>query len=91
MLYGAVWGGISVIWEWEGWSLLRMTATHGIICAAATLPIAYKMRWMAHSAAGMIGYFAIFFAIYLLVWLFQYGAVKKRVKQMNERLARRNE
>ena len=41
MLYGAVWGGASVIWELENWSLLKQSATHLILVSVATFPVAF--------------------------------------------------
>lgn len=86
LIYGAAWAGASVIWEIERWSLLKQTLVHLLICSAATFPIAYFARWMPHNAAGIALYFGIFFTIYLVIWLSQYFAVKKRVKQINEKL-----
>lgn len=86
LLYGAAWGGASVIWEVPGWSLLRMTVTHLAVCSVFTFPIAYAMRWMPHGVMGVLGYFAIFFAIYLAIWLAQYFSTKKKVKEMNRKL-----
>lgn len=86
MLYGAVWAGASLIWEQERWSLLRQTVTHLVICSLATLPIAYFLRWMEASFAGIAKYFGIFFGIYLLVWLWQYGNIKRRIRQINAKM-----
>lgn len=91
LLYGAAWGGASVVWEMERWSLLRMTLTHLAVCSAATFPIAYFMWWMPHSAAGVLRYFGIFFAIYLLIWVSQYWAIKRRIEQMNRKVRQQNE
>lgn len=86
LLYGAAWGGASVIWELEQWSLLRQSLTHLAACSLATFPIAYLMQWMPHSALGALLYFAIFFGIYLFLWLTQFFATKKRIQAMNDRL-----
>lgn len=86
MLYGVLWGGASVVWEAESWSLLRQTATHLAVCCPATLAIAWLLRWMPRAAMGIVLYLAIFFGIYLVIWLSQYMAIKKRVRQMNRRL-----
>ena len=91
LLYGAAWAGASVIWEMESWSLLRMTVTHLAVCSLATFPIAYFMRWMAHDVSGILLYFGIFFVIYLFIWLTQYGAMCRRVRQMNDRVKRAKE
>lgn len=86
MIYGAIWGGASVIWENEKWSLLKMTFTHLVICSIASFPIAYFMQWMPHSILGAFCFFGMFFAIYAMVWFSQYCAIKKQVEQINSKL-----
>ena len=86
ILYGAVWGGASVIWETESWSLLKQTVTHLILCSLATLPVAYCTHWMEHSASGIIKYFIIFFGVYFFVWISQYIPIKIRLQRINEKL-----
>lgn len=86
LLYGAAWGAATVIWEMENWSILRQTVTHLLIVSIATFPIAYFMYWMEHSISGILLYFGIFFAVYVIIWLSQYSALKKRVQQINERV-----
>ena len=84
-LYGAAFGGASLVWETD-WSLLRMTLTHLLICSAATFPIAYAMRWMEHSPGGILTYIAIFAAVYMFIWIVMYGGIKRRLRAMNERV-----
>ena len=86
MVYGAVMAGISVIWELERWSLLRQTATHFVICSAMTLPVAYFMQWIEQSLAGVLVYFGIFAAIYVIIWVSIYYSTRKKIKQMNSRV-----
>lgn len=86
LLYGAAWAGASLIWETEGWSILRQTVTHLLVCSLATFPIAYFMRWMHHSVSGVLLYFGIFLGIYLLIWAVQYTAVKRRLQRMNAKI-----
>ena len=49
LIYGAAFGGTSVIWEIENWSLLKQTVIHCIVISVSMLPIAYCMYWMPHS------------------------------------------
>ena len=86
LFYGAVCAGASVIWETDHWSILRQTATHLLVCSLAIFPIAYFMRWMQHSARGVLTYFGVFCAIYFMIWITQYLAMKKRIKQINIRI-----
>lgn len=86
LFYGAVWGGVSVIWEKDEWSILRQTLTHLLITSAGTFPFAWLMHWMEHSIVGALGYFGIYFVIYFVIWISQYMAIRKKLKQINQRI-----
>lgn len=85
-LYGAVFGGVSVIWELDNWSLLKQSVVHFLVVSVTTLPVAYITEWMHHSVLGAIIYFAIFAVIYATIWFSQYMAIKKRIYEMNRQL-----
>lgn len=91
LLYGAIWGGASVIWEREDWGITRQTVTHLVLCSLATFPAAYLMRWMGRDVVGGLAYFGIFLAIYGAVWVSQFLAVKKRVADINLHLQQRRD
>ena len=86
LLYGAVWGGASVIWDMENWSLLKMTLMHLVICSIVTFPMAYFMQWMPHNIAGFLLYFGTFLTIYLIIWISQYQSMKRRIDQINHKI-----
>jgi hypothetical protein len=86
MVYGAAWAGASVVWDAEGWSLLKMTLVHLAIASVATFPIAYFARWMPHTLGGVLLYIGIFLFIYAGIWISQYSAMKKRVNELNEKI-----
>lgn len=86
LFYGAVYGGVSVIWELDHWSILKQTVVHFLVVSVTTLPIAYVTQWMHHSVIGVIIYFAIFAVIYAFIWIGQYMAVKKRINEVNEKV-----
>lgn len=86
MIYGAVWGGASVIWEMENWSLMKMTLCHLAVCSIASFPIAWILQWMPHSLLGAGIFFGIFFAIYAAIWCFQYAVSKRQIEQINSKL-----
>lgn len=86
LLYGAVFGGISVIWELDSWSILKQTVVHFLVVSAVTLPVAYVTEWMEHSVKGIAMYFAIFAVTYAFIWFGQYMAVRKRVNAVNKKV-----
>lgn len=87
LIYGAAWAGASVVWDAEHWSLLKMTLVHLIVTSVATFPIAYFARWMPHDARGILIYIGIFVVIYAAIWASQYSAMKKKIREMNEKIA----
>ena len=48
------------------------------------------MRWMNHSVFGILSYFGVFFAIYFIIWMSQYMAIKKRIQQKNSKVQKKN-
>ena len=85
-LYGAVFGGMSMVWELDNWSILKQTIVHFSVVSVVTMPIAYVTEWMHHSILGAIIYFAIFGVSYVFIWLSQYIAIKKRIDEMNKKV-----
>lgn len=86
LICGAAFGGASVIWEAESWSILRQTVTHFAVTSLAMFPIAFFTRWMGHTVFGALIYFGIFFGIYLFIWAVQYWLIKAHVEKINEKL-----
>ena len=86
MIYGGMWGGASVIWEVDSWSLTRQTVTHLIVISVTSFPIAYVMRWMPQNIYGILIYCAIFFFIYFGIWLGTYCKIKAQIKQINSKI-----
>ena len=90
LVYGAIWGGASVIWENEKWSLLKRTVLHLIIVSLVTYPIAYFTYWMPRNILGTLLYFLIFFVIYLFIWIIGYVSIKAKVNKINKNLNKIN-
>lgn len=86
LLYGAAFGGASVIWGIENWSLLKQTVIHCFVISVSMLPIAYCMYWIPHSFLGIASYIVIFFFIYFFIWFAQYFAMKKRIQEFNDKV-----
>lgn len=80
---GAGFGAASLIWEAESWSIARQTGTAFAAYSLLMLPAAYIAQWMEHSVAGVLSYFGIFAASFVVVWLVQFAAWKIRINKIN--------
>lgn len=54
------------------------------------LPIAYFSYWMDHTFFGIASYFAVFIALYVVLWAILYNVWKHRVKQINAEIKKAN-
>ena len=86
LIIGAVFGGASMIWESEKWSLLKQTVLHFLVISVSTIPIAYCMYWIPHTLRGIVIYIGIFFFIYFFIWLGRYFAMKKKIQAINDKV-----
>ena len=85
LLYGAVYAGVTVIWE-KDWSLTKMTVVHLLVISLVSLPIAYFMQWMKHSLSGFLFYFGFFLVIYAIIWITSYLKMRKNVNDLNRKM-----
>src|SRR5699024_3509273 len=88
-LVGAGFGGSSVVWEMERWSLARQTGVYFLLLSLFMLPAAYAMRWVEHSLAGFARYFGVFALLFVLIWAAELLAGRYSVRRLNARLAQR--
>lgn len=86
-LYGAAFGGASVIWDIESWSLLKQTVVHFAIICVASFPIAFFMYWIPHFFWGAFLYIGIFIVVYVIIWLSIYLSIKAKIKKINAGLS----
>lgn len=83
VILGGGFGGLSIVWEKDEWSLLKQTIVYGVGIAMIMLPIAYFTYWMEHSIQGFFIYFGIFIIVFIVVWFVQYTFWKIKIKKMN--------
>ena len=62
----------------------------GGIVSVLMMTIAYICEWMEHSVKGVLSYFGIFFAIFIVVWIVQYLIWKVRVSKIKEGIQKKN-
>ncbi len=86
MFIGAVYGGASVIWEIEKWSLTKQTLIHFAVFVLSFAPVSYLLYWMPHHVYGALSYAAAFIIMYVLIWVSIYFPMKAKIKKMNKQL-----
>ena len=85
-LLGGVSAASSIIWELDNWSIFKQTGIYFFLLAITLLPIAYFMHWMQRTWIGFLLYFGGFVTMFIVIWLIQYFALKRKLKKMNEKL-----
>lgn len=76
----------SLIWEKDDWSLLKQTGVYFAIITILMMTVAYICEWMEHSLRGVLTYFGIFFAIFVVIWVIRYMSWKIRISKIKEKL-----
>ena len=89
-LLGAGFAGSSLIWKKNDWSLLKQTSVYFAIVTVLMMTVAYVCEWMEHSVKGVLCCFAIFFAIFIIVWLIQFVIWKRRISKINSKITYKN-
>lgn len=85
-LIGILWTAATLIWRETDWNLMKQTIVHFLVCTVPSLVIAGVMGFMPRSRDGLAQYLLLFCGFYVLNWIIQYAALKKRVRNMNEQL-----
>lgn len=85
-LLGGGFSMASLIWEKDDWSLLKQTGVYFAIITVLMMTVAYTCEWMEHSLRGVLAYFGIFFAIFVVIWVIRYMSWKIRISKIKEKL-----
>ncbi len=85
-LYGAVAMGSTVVYDIEKWSIARATATHFLLIIGLYCVLVFSMGWFRIEDPAFWIVIAIMIVGYVLIWLLQYLAYKRKVRQMNDNL-----
>lgn len=85
-ILGAASAAVSLVWDVEHWSIFKQTGLYFLGLSAAMLPIAYFAHWMERSFIGFIGYFAIFTAIFVVIWIVQCCIWRIKINSINNKV-----
>ena len=79
---------VSVVFDVEEWSLLRQTITHFILMLPF-FPVAIYAGWMPEGLVERVIFVLLFIIVYIVIWLSFKNYWKKKVKEINEELRKR--
>lgn len=85
-IYGAVAMGSSLVYDIEKWSIARATATHFLLVFALYFLLVTAMGWFRLDDPVFWIVISVMVIAYVLIWLFQYLAYKRKIQAMNEDL-----
>lgn len=84
---GAVFGGASVIWDIEKWSLLKQTITYFVITIITHLGSALAAKWIPFDIWAILMYVGIYIVLFAIIFVIVYSVQKRRVEEVNKALS----
>lgn len=82
-LLGAVSFAGTLLYEIEGWPLLRTAVVHYLIIELVYLPIGFFLGWYARAGEALV-WLAICAVVYLIIFLILSLIYRRQVKELNE-------
>lgn len=89
-VYGAVGMGVSVVYSIEKWSLVKASVVHFFATVSMYFLVSGFLRWFSPfiNPLESLIMLAIFVAIYVMIWSFNYISYKIQISKINMRLNR---
>lgn len=85
-VYGAACVQAARIWLIERWGLVVQSAVFFAILCTVGMLCGYYGYWMEHTFAGAARFLLIFAAIFAAIWIAEYAAGRRKVREMNRDL-----
>ncbi|PRR81249.1 DUF3021 domain-containing protein [Clostridium vincentii] len=85
-LLGFVCSAASAIFEIDSWGMTRQTFTHFIILSLVFFPVSIFSKWVIFDFISIAKYFALWFFLYVVIWIAQYIFWKIKTKELNKRI-----
>lgn len=83
---GAAFGGFSILFEIERWSLLKQGTLHFLLTAAVWVPLALFLWGLDRYPMAVLTTFLSFALTYGVTWWLNYRKCRQAVREINEKL-----
>lgn len=83
-LLGFACAAASAIFEIDSWSITKQTFTHFVILSVIFFPVSIFSKWVAFDFISIAKYFALWFFLYVAIWIAQYIFWKFKTKDLNK-------
>jgi len=87
---GIVFGGATSFFGWERLSMLWATVVHFVLLLGTYTLVTLLTDWHSVSVVFSLEFIGSFVLVYVGIWLAYYFTEHRRVREMNERLAKKN-
>ena len=84
-LMGTIYGGSTVIFEQERWSIIRQTFSHFLITYILVTPLSI-LAGMPFNLTIFWGYTLNYCVVYFIIWLATMFFSRRMVEQLNEKI-----
>lgn len=86
LLFGAVCGTASLVWDISKWSLTRQTIVNCALMTGASFPFMWFNFFVPHTTGLIITWFATFIGVYAIIWVCVYLGMRARIRRINTEL-----
>lgn len=86
LVFGAICGAASLVWDISRWSLTKQTIVNCILMTGASFPFMWFNSFVPHTTQLVITWFCIFIGIYAIIWLCVYLGMRSRIRRINAEL-----
>ncbi len=83
MVIGAVFGGLSAVWENDRWSLFIQSSIFCAVGGITLLGAALLCKWTELSLGGVLFFVGLYLLIFFGIWIIEYWINLRRVRRLN--------
>jgi len=78
----------STFFQVEKWSITKQTFLHFITISIVYFPTSIYLGWVELKSVSIIIFASIFILMYVMIWVIQYSALKKKIQKLNKKLSK---
>lgn len=84
--FGVIFGVAGMLYEYEGWSLMKRTIVHFVLLIGTFLIVSLTLIWIPSDLVTVLRVLFLFLAIYIVIWFVTYAKILRDIRKMNRKI-----